>query len=191
VREDQDRWNTRYCRADFTPAFLPNPLAEQALALSLPPGPVIDLASGPSGSALLAAAAGRQSVAVDISDVALSLLSAHAREKGLVGQLVIVQADLETWRPRPMSCALVLCTGYWETDLFAAATRAVLPGGLLGWEALTTEALRVRPGMPARWCLRPGEPASLLPAGYRVLHEEDLAADGPATRRRMLARRRR
>ena len=189
MRADRERWNTRYHDADFTASFLPHPLAERALALSLPPGPVLDLASGPSGSALLAAAAGRPSVAVDISDVALSLLGAQARARQPGGQLAIVQADLVAWRPRPASCALVLCTGYWDADLFAAATRAVLPGGLLGWEAFTTEALRLRPGIPGRWCLRAGEPASLLPPGYRVLYEEDRPADGPPTRRRMLARR--
>ena len=189
MHADREKWNTRYRDADFTASFLPHPLAERALALSLPAGPVLDLASGPSGSVLLAAAAGRPSVAVDISDMALTLLSAQARTRQPGGQLAIVQADLETWRPRPASCALVLCTGFWDIDLFAAATRAVLPGGVLAWEALTTGALGSRPGMPARWCLRPGEPASLLPPGYRVLDEEDLPACGPATRRRMLARR--
>ncbi len=64
------------------------------------------------------------------------------------------------------------------------------PGGLLGWEAFTTEALRVRPGMPAHWCLQPGEPASLLPGDYEILSQEDLPDDGAGQRRRMLARRR-
>jgi len=41
----------------------PHPLAERALALPLPDGPVLDLASGPSGSVLLAAAAERRCVA--------------------------------------------------------------------------------------------------------------------------------
>ena len=190
MRADRDRWNSRYRAANFSASFLPHPLAEQALALPLPAGPVLDLASGPSGTVLLTAAAGRPSVAVDISDAALALLSAHARTRELGGQLAIVQADLETWRPRPASCALVVCTGYWDAGLFAAAANAVLPGGLLAWEALTTEALRRRPDLPARWCLRPGEPASLLPGGYQVLHEGDLSAGCPATRRRLLARQR-
>jgi SAM-dependent methyltransferase len=192
VRADRDRWNSRYRAPTFSASFLPHPLAEQALALALPPGPVLDLASGPSGTVLLTAAAGRHSVAVDISDAALALLSGRARTLGTIaGQLAIVQADLETWRPRPESCALVVCTGYWDAGLFAAAVSTVVPGGLLAWEALTTEALRERPDLPARWCLRPGEPASLLPRGYEVLHEENLPAGCPATRRRVLARRHR
>jgi hypothetical protein len=189
VRADRDRWNSRYGAATFSASFLPHPLAEQALALPLPAGPVLDLASGPSGTVLLTAAAGRPSVAVDISDAALALLREHARTRELAGRLAIVQADLETWCPRPASCALVVCTGYWNADLFATAANAVLPGGLLAWEGLTTEALRRRPDLPARWCLRPGEPANLLPRGYEVLQVEDLPAGCLATRRRLLARR--
>ncbi len=187
MHADLERWNARY-GGEFTASFLPHPLAERALALALPAGPVLDLASGPSGTVLLAAASGRPSVAVDISDVALHLLRARARAQRPAGQVAIVQADLDTWRPRKASFALVLCTGYWDRPLFAAAALAVLPGGLLGWEALTTGALRLRPGMPPGWCARPGEPASLLPAGYQVLCEEYLPADGPATRTRLLAR---
>jgi hypothetical protein len=189
VRADRDRWNTRYRAGGFSASFQPHPLAEQALTLPLPAGPVLDLASGPSGTVLLTTAAGRPSVAVDISDAALALLREHARTRELAGQLAIVQADLEMWRPRPASCALVLCTGYWDAALFTAAAGAVVPGGLVAWEALTTGALRERPDMPASWCLRSGEPASLLPRGYQVLHEENLPAGRPATRRRLLARR--
>ena len=201
MRADLERWNARY-GGEFTASFLPHPLAERALALPLPAGPVLDLASGPSGTVLLAAASGRPSVAVDISDVALHLLRARVHAQRLAGRVAIVQADLDTWRPPQASFALVLCTGYWDSALFAAAARAVLPGGLLGWEALTSGSLttgslttgslttgaRRRPGMPASWCVRPGEPASLLPAGYQVLWEEDLPAGRPATRRRLLAR---
>lgn len=187
MRADLERWNARY-GGEFTASFLPHPLAERALDLPLPAGPVLDLASGPSGTVLFAAASGRPSMAVDISDVALHLLRVQVRRRRPAGSVAIVQADLDTWRPREASCAVVLCTGYWDSALFAAAARAVLPGGLLGWEALTTVALRLRPGMPASWCLRPGEPRSLLPTGYEVLCDEDLPADGPATRRRLLAR---
>jgi SAM-dependent methyltransferase len=187
MRADLERWNARY-GGDYHASFLPHPLGERALAQPLPDGPVLDLACGPSGTVLLAAASGRRVVAVDISDLALHMLRARVRAQRPTGRVAIVQADLDTWRPRQASFALVLCTGYWNRDLFAAAARAVSPGGMLGWEALTTEALRRRPGMSASWCVRPGEPASLLPADYQVLCEEDHPPEGPATKRRLLAR---
>jgi hypothetical protein len=185
---DRQRWNARYSGA-FIASFQAHPIAELALSLPLPDGPMLDLASGPSGAVLLAAATGRPSVAVDVSDVALSLLAREAARRPVAGPVAVVRADLTSWRPRPQTCALVLCTGYWDVDLFPAAARAVLPGGLLGWEAFTTEALLVRPGMPAEWCLGADEPARLLPSGYDVLSQQDVPDSRSGARRRMLARR--
>lgn len=181
---DRIRWNARYT-GGFQPSFLPHPLAEQALSLPLPPGPVLDLASGPSGSALLAAAAGRAVIAVDVSEVALGLLSAEAATRRLGSQITLVHADLAGWRP-PGSYALVLCTGYWDRTAFDAAAAAVAPGGLLGWEALTQAARQARPGLSGGWCLGDGEPASLLPGGFTVLGQHDTAN---GSKRRLLARR--
>jgi SAM-dependent methyltransferase len=185
---DRQRWNARY-GGGFVASFEAHPIARLALSLPLPDGPMLDLASGPSGAVLLAAATGRPSVAVDVSDVALKLLAREAARRPVGGPVAVVQADLTSWRPRQETCALVLCTGYWHVDLFPAAARAVLPGGLLGWEAFTTEALLVRPAMPAEWCLAGDEPASLLPSGYDVLSLQDVPDGRSGARRRMLARR--
>lgn len=185
---DRQRWNARYA-GGFIASFQPHPIADLALSLPLPDGPVLDLASGPSGAVLLAAATGRPAVAVDVSDAALALLAREAARRRLAGLVAAVQADLTSWRPRPRSCALVLCTGYWDPDLFPSAARAVLPGGLLAWEAFTTDALLARPCMPAKWCMGTGEPASLLPFGYDLLSQEDVPDSGSGARRRMLARR--
>lgn len=160
----------------------------QALSGPLPDGQVLDLACGPSGSALFAAAAGRPVTAVDISDAALGLLAAEAARRGLLEEISLVQADLTAWRP-PGSYAVVLCTGYWDRDLFPAAANAVAAAGLLGWEAFTTAARRARPNLPAAWCLGTGEPASLLPVPFEILSQRDLPDDQAGTRRRLLARR--
>jgi SAM-dependent methyltransferase len=185
---DRIRWNARYA-GGFTPSFTPHPLAARALALDLPDGPVADLACGPSGSALLAAASGRQVTAVDVSEIALAMLGERARGQGLDALITLVHADLAAWHPRPRSHALVLCTGFWARDVFTAAAEAVAAGGLLGWEAFTLAALRARPRLPLDWCLGPGEPASLLPAGFAVLDQHDLPEHAEGDRRQMLARR--
>jgi SAM-dependent methyltransferase len=182
---DRNRWNAKYEKR-VQPTFAAHRLAVRALSTPLPEGPVLDLACGPSGSALLAAARGRRVIAVDISEVALGLLGEEADRRGLGDLVTLIHADLREWRPRPASCSLVLCTGYWDRELFAAAAQAVRPGGVLAWEAFTMDARRDRPHLPAEWCLGPGEPASLLPAGFTVV--DDLPDNG--TKRRLLARRR-
>jgi SAM-dependent methyltransferase len=186
---DRTRWNAKYAGAGGASSFQAHPVAARALALALPAGPVLDLACGPSGSALAAAAAGRRVTAVDISDVALGMLAAEARRRRLHELITVVHADLREWRPRPDDrYALVLCTGYWDRALFGPAAGAVAPGGVLGWEAFSADARRVRPGLPAAWCLDGGEPASLLPAGFTVIEQYDLPDDRRGTRRRLLAR---
>jgi SAM-dependent methyltransferase len=179
---DQLRWNERY--AARQPDFRPHPLAVAALALRLPEGPVLELACGPSGSALLAAAAGRQVDAVDVSDVALEQLAAEAGRRGVLDRLRLVQADLESWSAEHRY-AIILCTGYWERGTFESALPAVAPGGVLAWEALTTQARAGRPSLPAAWCLEPGQPAALLPASFTLLESGDVPGQ---PRRRMLAR---
>jgi SAM-dependent methyltransferase len=186
---DRLRWNERYASGAYAESFAVRPLAEQSLALWLPDGPVLDLASGPSGSALLFAGRGRRVTAVDVSDVALGLLASEARRRGLGDLVTVVHADLLSWQPPPgQAYALVLCTGYFDRAVFAVAAGAVAAGGLLGWEAFTLAARRDRPRLPAEWCLGPGEPAILLPAGFEVIGQDDVGAE-PAARRRMLARR--
>ena len=145
---DRVRWNERY-RTGFTASFAPHPVAVAALALDLPGGPVADLASGPSGSALLAAAQGRPVTAVNVSEVALGLLGQEARHRGLDHLITLVHADLSAWRPEPGRYALVLGTGFWHPGAFAAAAQALAPAGVLGWEAFTIEARRVA-AHPAR-----------------------------------------
>jgi len=180
---DRVRWNARYA-ARAVPSFTPHPLAVRALAFGLPDGPVADLACGPSGSALLAATYGRRVIAVDISEVALGLLGDEARRRGLGHLITLVHADLPSWSPGPRSYALVLCAGFWLAAAFPVAAGAVADGGLLAWQAYTTEARPAHPGLDPRWCLAPGEPASLLPAGFALVDQGDVR-----DQRFMLARR--
>jgi SAM-dependent methyltransferase len=180
---DRLRWNARYA-GDFAPSFVPHPLSIRALSMDLPDGPVAELACGPSGAALLAAANGRPVTAVDVSEIALGMLGDKARRHGLDHLITLVHADLSAWQPEPRSHALVLCTGFWESAVFIAAAQAVTAAGLLGWEAYTVEARHSRPSLLAEWCLAPGEPASLLPPDFTVLDQRERGL-----KRQMLSRR--
>ena len=154
------KWNAKYA-AGFAPSFTPHPLAVRvlgSLAADLPDGPVADLACGASGTALLAAAHGRQVTAVDVSEVALGLLGAEAMRRGLGDLITLVHADLSAWQPESRSYALVLGTGFWDSAVFTAAADAVAPGGLLAWEAYTAEARLRAPASPRSGAWRQASP---------------------------------
>lgn len=179
------RWNAKY-EAAGEPRFAPHPLVDWALVADVPTGPVLDLACGPSGSALRLAAEGRAVTAIDVSEVALRLLQDEARRRGVDGLVTTVQADLSSWRPSPTEkYAIVLCTGFWYEQVFLRAIEAVRPSGLVLWEAFTAEARRRRPSLPAEWCLAEDEPAALLPDNFSVLLQQDLPDQG---KRRFVAR---
>src|SRR3984957_12344004 len=95
---DRLRWNARY-GGNYVATFRPHPLAAEALRLALGAGPVLELAAGPSGSALLAAAAGHPVTVIDISDAGLGLLAAEASRRGVAERFALVQAGLAPWAP--------------------------------------------------------------------------------------------
>jgi SAM-dependent methyltransferase len=183
---DRLRWNARFVKAQ--PRFEPHPLVGAVLAQGLPPGPVLELACGLSGSALALAAAGREVWAVDIADVALEGLGKEAERRGLGGRLRLFQADLLAWSPPEQRFALVLVTRYWERAVFLRALNAVAEGGLLAWEAFTLAEQTYRSTFRSEWCLGAGEPATLTGSGFLVLDQND-QDDGQSATRRLIARR--
>lgn len=186
------KWNARYLEPKRLGPRASCPLYERAASLGYPDGPVLELACGPSAEALAQASAGRDVLAVDISDVALDRLRTEAEEQGLASRLTCVEADLNIWRPpNDRKYALVICVMYWEEVVFDYAWTAVADGGLLAWQGFTLDHLRYRPSQNPAWCFKAGEPASRLPAGqFAVLHEEDVD-EGHRVIRRMVARRNR
>jgi SAM-dependent methyltransferase len=185
---DRVRWNARYRdHAPPRPARLP--LLAEALAAGIPEGPVLELACGASASALALAEMGRSVSAVDISDVALELLHRAARELGVDERIDLSRRDLYAYRPPTRAFALVLCTSFWDPMVFAAGCDAARVGGVVAWETfLHDPAEGEPPPIDPRYCLAPGEPASRLLPGFRVLGQ---SVHGEPGRRRvaMLARR--
>lgn len=114
-------------------AVAPVPWLADVLRAGVPDGPVLELASGRSGTALALAAHGRQVTAIDVSDVALLQLDSEAVRRGVADRLNLVQADLGCWEPGETRFALVLSRLFWDAAIFHRACEAVMPGGVLAW----------------------------------------------------------
>ncbi|MET7390642.1 class I SAM-dependent methyltransferase [Streptomyces sp. NPDC005529] len=181
---DRIRWNSRYQRRSNESGLIPPAdLLDLTASCISPPDPVLELAGGPSGTALALAEAGHRVTVTDISDTALDRLSVAAQARGIVDRLTLIHADLTVWSPpSSTSYALVLCRFYWDAAVFRRACDWTAPGGMLVWEAPALVAGRPVHGR-AEWCLQPGEPASLLPDPFTVVSDEDLEHHGAVVRR--------
>jgi SAM-dependent methyltransferase len=182
---DRRRWNARY-RDARPPEFEPHPLVAEAARVGFPAGPVLELACGRSGSALALAASGRDVLAVDVSDLALSQLVAEAERRGLAEKITAVVRDVPSYRPGRERFALVLATHYWDEDAFESGCAAVIDGGLIGWEALVRRP-GAEPGSTRPWEIEPEDLSARLPPGFEVLDERTMRADGRSSTR-ILAR---
>lgn len=183
---DRRRWNARYHDAP-APEFEPHPLVAEADSAGFPAGPVLEFACGRSGSALALATAGRDVLAVDVSDLALAQLAAEAERRGLAGRITTEVADVPSYRPGRDRFALVLATYYWDEGAFGSGCAAVLDGGLIGWEALVRKP-GAAPGSTRPWEIEPNSLSARLPAGWEVLDERTIDM-GDRRSTRMLARR--
>jgi tellurite methyltransferase len=132
----RDKWDARYQDADPAQATPCRVLADFAHLLPAT-GRALDLAAGLGGNALLLAGHGLETVAWDISPVAVDKLNAHVRERGL--PLVASVRDVERAPPEAGAFDVIVVSYFLERTLAPALIAALRPGGLLFYETFTRE----------------------------------------------------
>lgn len=178
---DVRKWNRKY--SEKLPDFQPHSIVMDLSLSDCPAGRFLEVAGGPSGTALaLASEYNRHVEVVDASDVALGLLWDEACRRELSSLVSCVQMDLTDWTPRK-AYALVLGLRFWDRNLFARLCSFVVPGGVMAWETFTLREQKHRPRFRSEWCLQEGEPLSLLPDDFVVLALDDIEATNASTRR--------
>ena len=90
--------------------------------------------------------------ALDVSDVAVAAVQREARRRGVAVEAARVDLAASPELPR-RPYDVVVNTRFLERSLFGALSDALAPGGLLVFEAFTTE----RRGMNPAYQLEPGE----------------------------------
>lgn len=169
---DRIKWNSKY--ESKTLHFETHSILEVIRELSLPQGDILELASGPSGTALELAALNLAKGlvwAVDISDVATAAMEQEAMRRKLLPNFRSLSKDLLAWEIPRDTFSLIYATRYWEPGVFQEATKALKPGGYLIWETFTMHEKKYRPKFREEWCMKPDEPASLIPPGFCTVKE--------------------
>jgi len=174
------KWDRRYRDRDCDP-----PAADvltENLQLLPSSGRALDLACGLGASALLLAEQGLETVAWDLSHVAIERLKKSAGMRGL--RIDAQVRDVCALPPAASSFDVILVSYFLERDLAPALTDALRPGGLLLYQAFSREAVSERgPSNPA-FRLATNELLLLFrPLVVRVYREEGRIGDtGRGTR---------
>ena len=177
---DCRNWEARYASGDAPIHARPNRwLARQAVfvdaaaAACVSKPQALDIACGAGGTLAWLAQRGWQVTGVDISRTALAIAQAQLAEAGLLTQGVLVQADLDGWRPEPDCCDLLTCFNFLDRRLWPAMRLAVRPLGLICLKTFHRGRLAERPDTNPAHLLAPGELAALIASwGWRLLAME-------------------
>ncbi len=171
--EIRDKWDRRWREADAKP--LPAAVLGEYAHLLPARGDALDLACGQGGNALFLARRGLQTEAWDISEAAISRLSALA--SGL--PLKAAVRDVEALPPAPASFDVIVVSHFLYRPLLASLAAALRPGGLIYYQTFTVERVPGSHGpRNPDYLLKPNE---LLDAFKRLrilaYREEGLAGD--------------
>ncbi len=147
---DATFWNERFSAPDYVYGTAPNEFIAE-IADRIPAGPVLCLAEGEGRNAVFLAGRGHDVTAVDQSAAGLAKARRLAEKHGRVVRAV--EADLSAFRIEPGSWAGIITTfGHLPTalrrEVYAAAARGLIDGGVFALEAYTPAQLRYNTGGP-------------------------------------------
>ncbi len=176
---DRTHWDERYASA--VPDMTPSPLV---VAFAPPPAgrqQALDVACGAGRNTLYLASLGYTVEAVDISAVALDVLTREGQARGLADRVRALAMDLDAWRPSLGAYALVIQIAFFDPQSLPAILNAVAPGGMLILEAFNPRRLETRPTFNPSHLIGPGVLLQALVAWQIVHYDEGAGERGDRT----------
>ncbi len=134
--DQADKWNDQYAHAEVEDA-LPVKVVTDNVHLLPESGDALDLACGLGANALLLARHGLNTVAWDISHVAIEKLERYSSRLGLPLRAQV--RDVVTLPPETDSFDVIVVARFLERKLAASLISALKPGGLLFYQTFTRE----------------------------------------------------
>ena len=167
--EDRNKWDVKY--GAHTASSKPSSTLV-GLASQLPErGRALDVAGGAGRHAIWLAERGLDVTLVDISSVGIAQALERAKEQGVT--IDTIEADLEQDAFPAGPWELIVFAHYLQRSLYAAAVRALSPGGILVALQPTLRNLERHNKPPARFLLDEGELPSLVGDDLQILQYEE------------------
>jgi SAM-dependent methyltransferase len=183
---DRERWDRRWSEGSHSDDAPPAWLDEASESVELPrSGRALDVASGAGRVALWLARRGLETLALDVSPVALGRLGARAEAEGLSVETRALDLERDPLPAGPWD--LIACFHYLQRELFPELRARLAQGGLLVVEIGTVRNLQRHDRPSRRFLLEAGELRDLLDpleiAWYREGWVEDRALARALARR--------
>jgi SAM-dependent methyltransferase len=177
--DDGRRWNERYAGRQPPEPRAPDAVQHWSDLVSLLPtsGRCVDVACGSGATSLWLARRGLHVTALDLSDVALGLLTAAASASGLSARIETRTVDLDHGLPDDLSeLDLIVCQRFRDPTLYGAMVDRLRHDGL----AIVTVLSSVGVDDPGAFHADPGELTGAFGADERCDIVHDVEADGVA-----------
>jgi len=180
---DQEKWDRKYLEHPrLREPRPPMPWVEELIP-AVEEARALDLACGTGRNALALAQKGWRVEAVDISPVALQILTEAARETGLSDRIDTELIDLERFTPPPCTYDLILMTNYLDRELIRRTIPALRSGGLYLVETYMEHPDNEKKDANPDYLLRPGELIEIFRDGFDLLRYEEFWNEGYETHR--------
>jgi len=185
-QKDQEKWDRKYLenphlREERPPSrWLEEYLPESGGGVAL------DVACGTGRNTLWLARHGWQVDAVDISPVALQILTEAAQAAGVSDHITTYLLDLERFVPPRESYDLIVKTNYLDRPLMDTLKKLLKSGGIFIVEAYLDHPDNAKEGLDPDFLLQAAE-LPLLFADYTILAYEEYPNDSFETHRMMKA----
>jgi SAM-dependent methyltransferase len=176
AQSDQEKWDRKYLE---NPKLREERPPVRWIERFVPDreGYALDLACGTGRNAVALARRGWRIKAVDLSPVALQILTEFAEAAGVLERIDTELIDLDVFVPEKQF-DLILKTNYLDRDLIRRTIPSLKSGGLYIVETYMEHEGNEKKDSNPDYLLKPGELRGIFSEGFEILHYEEFWNEG-------------